>query len=88
MSRSAAEGSSGNVALQCGFFGVVFGLIISVPILGADVYHVRSKAAATSERVLNLMTSIGSDSYTSARADAVAATARWKALSAIHISAQ
>lgn len=88
MFRSVAEGNTRNVALRCGFIGVVAGLIVAVPILGVDVCHHCSKLATTSEQLLNLMPSIGSDSYISARADAVAAMARSKALPAIHLSAQ
>jgi hypothetical protein len=84
MSRSVAEGSSGNVALRCGFICVVVGLTVAVPILGVDVGRHRSKVAAISERMLNLMSSVGSDSYNSARAEAVAAMARSKALPTIH----
>ncbi len=88
MFRSVAKGSTGNVALRCGYIGVVVGLIVAVPILGVDVYHLFSKLAVTSERMLNLMPLIGPDSYISARTDAVAAMARSKALPAIHLSAQ
>jgi hypothetical protein len=82
--RKTRDQRNVHVALRCSFICVVVGLTVAVPILGVDVCRRCPKVAAISERMLNLMSSIGSDSYISARADAVAAMARSKALPAIH----